>query len=554
MLTKRSATAYVLLTVVWTLIATWQALEHSRTRDLARAALRNRARDISNSVGVVIRSQRRFGGFVEQPRLEAALEELTESNELRSVALLNSAGEVTASAGDPIELDIENLLERGERWARNTVTVGNLVDLGPGAQQDEGTPSATIVLTPPGSGHDAGADGPPPEPGPPPPPFFPLDEKKFDTIRAIVRGDALDEEKMEALRSMIPSELLDEQKLERLRVMMEDGELDERDRRDIRELFGPGRRGERGRGRRGRSFFRRPPGMNEERYQELVQQQGVHAFVLTMSTEAFRAACARDLWPRIGLTVIALVAAIGVGVAWHSLERSAALQMRLLRASEMNIHLQEMNVAAAGLAHETRNPLNTIRGLAQMISKHADVSVEIRDRSREITEEVDRVTGRLNQFIDYSRPPEVRPAPTNIKAVVGDVANALETDIEDKEIQFELTGPELTVEADESLLRQVIFNLLLNSIQAVDREGSIEVLLEKAGPDEASIEVRDNGPGVPDHAREEVFRPYFTTSEEGTGLGLAVVRQLVLAHQWEIAYIPRDDGGARFRVTGLRVT
>jgi signal transduction histidine kinase len=286
----------------------------------------------------------------------------------------------------------------------------------------------------------------------------------------------------------------------------------------------------------------------------LVEKQGVHAFVLTMSTDAFRAEPARDFWPRIALAGIALVAVVGLGVAWHNLERSSALQMRLLRASELNLHLQEMNVAAAGLAHETRNPLNTIRGLAQMVSKHADVSPEIRGKSREITEEVDRVTGRLNQFIDYSRPPEVRPAPTNIKAVVGDVASALETDIEDKQIQFEMTGPELTVEADESLLRQVIFNLLLNSIQAVDREGMIEVLLEKTGPDEASIEVRDNGPGVPDHAREEVFRPYFTTSEEGTGLGLAVVRQLVLAHQWELAYIPGDAGGARFRVTGLKLT
>jgi signal transduction histidine kinase len=553
MLTRRSATVYVLLAVAWTLIATWQVLEHSRTRVSARAALRNRARDISNSVGVVIRSQRRFGGFVEQPRLEAALKELTTSDELRSVALLNSAGEVTASAGDPIELDIENLLERGEHWTRNTVTVGNLVDLGPGAQQDEGTPSATIVLTPPGSDHDADGDGPPPDPGPPPP-FFPLDEKKFDAILAIIRGDALDEEKMEALRSMIPSELLDEEKLERLRAMLEDGELDEEEMRGVARLFRPGRPGERGRGRRGRPFFRRPPGMNEERYQELVEKQGVHAFVLTMSTDAFRAESARDFWPRIALAGIALVAVVGLGVAWHNLERSSALQMRLLRASELNLHLQEMNVAAAGLAHETRNPLNTIRGLAQMVSKHADVSPEIRGKSREITEEVDRVTGRLNQFIDYSRPPEVRPAPTNIKAVVGDVASALETDIEDKQIQFEMTGPELTVEADESLLRQVIFNLLLNSIQAVDREGMIEVLLEKTGPDEASIEVRDNGPGVPDHAREEVFRPYFTTSEEGTGLGLAVVRQLVLAHQWELAYIPGDAGGARFRVTGLKLT
>jgi len=66
--------------------------------------------------------------------------------------------------------------------------------------------------------------------------------------------------------------------------------------------------------------------------------------------------------------------------------------------------------------------------------------------------------------------------------------------------------------------------------------------------------VRDDGPGVPEDARGEIFRSYYSGSEQGTGLGLAVVRQIVLAHQWEIACIPGDDGGARFRVSGLKVT
>ena len=187
--------------------------------------------------------------------------------------------------------------------------------------------------------------------------------------------------------------------------------------------------------------------MSEERYETLVEQQGVHAFVLSMSTSALRSEAARDFWLRIAVAIIALVAAVGVGVAWQGLEQSAELQLRLMRAREMNLHLQEMNVAAAGLAHETRNPLNIIRGLAQMISRHDDADPQIRERSREITREVDRVTGRLNQFMDYSKPPDARPAPTNLKAVVGDVASALESDREDKSIEFDLTSLDLTIEA-----------------------------------------------------------------------------------------------------------
>jgi len=544
MLSRRSVTVYGLLAAAWLLIFTWQIFEHNGIKESAAAALLNRARDISSSVGVVIRSQRRFGGFISRPRLEAALEALTESNELKSVVLVNSAYEVAASAGEPIELDVENLAETETRWTRDTVTVVNLVDLGPGAEDGSGSRSPPIVvpgaepIQPPGRRPDDArvrdlrsyVEG-----------STPLDERAMGILSSIIGERPLDDEKVEVLRSLKLGDVLDEEKFEAVRSAVRP-----RDPGDFRR---GGRRG------RGGSPFRRPPWMDTDRYQELIEKQGVHAFVLSMSTGAFHAECARDLWLRLALAGIALVAAVGLGVAWHNLDRSAALQIRLLRASELNLHLHEMNVAAAGLAHETRNPLNIIRGLAQMISQQADTPAEIRSRSREITEEVDRVTGRLNQFIDYSRPPEVRPAPTNLKAVIGDVACALESDTEDKSIEFEISGPELTVEADESLLRQVLFNLLLNSIQAVDHEGRIEVVLERTGPDEAGIEILDNGPGVPDGAREEIFRPYYTTSEQGTGLGLAVVRQIVLAHQWEIECVPVGaDRGASFRITGLKVT
>jgi signal transduction histidine kinase len=233
--------------------------------------------------------------------------------------------------------------------------------------------------------------------------------------------------------------------------------------------------------------------------------------------------------------------------------RSDRLQLCLVRASEMNVHLREMNIAAAGLAHETRNPLNIVRGLAHMIGKTANVSKEITKQSSEITEEVDRVTGRLNEFIDYSKPHEAKFATTNLNAIIQDVERTLESDQQEKGIQFELHGPELTVEADQALLRQVLFNLLLNSIQAVERDGRIEVHVQKDGASEAALEIRDNGPGVPAEARENIFRPYFTTTKGGTGLGLAVVRQIVLAHRWEINYLPGNNGGSRFRISGLKL-
>ncbi|KPL10964.1 hypothetical protein AMJ85_05060, partial [candidate division BRC1 bacterium SM23_51] len=553
MRTTRTTTVCALLLIAWVIIGVWQLLEHKRAKESARQALVNRARDISYSVGAVIRSQGRFG-MVRQPRLEAALEGLAKSNELLSVALLNAEGEVVASAGEPMDLDMNDLPERGDRWEKKTVTFVDLVDLGSEGEQGQTTRPATIIL--PEEDMERTPDAPRWRP---PQPTQQSIERTSESV--IVRlefppdtptsgpGSVIRADRDEPRRGPPlpwPTRQSIERTSESVIVLLEFP--------PDTPTTGPGftmragsdrgefRRGPRPRGgsRRGPPSpppFGRPFWMDEERYEGLLQKQGLHGFVLLMSTEAFRAEHTRDWWLRLAIIGIALVAAAGLGLAWRNVEQSAQLQLRLIRASEMNSHLREMNVAAAGLAHETRNPLNIIRGLAQMIGKEASTSTEIRNRSREITEEVDRVTGRLNEFIDYSRPREAKPAPTNLGTVVRDVERTLESDIDDKGIQFALEGPELVVEADESLLRQVLFNLLVNAVQEVDREGKVKVVIEKSTPNEASFEVQDDGPGVPANAREEIFRPYFTTHKGGTGLGLAVVRQIVLAHGWDIEYL-----------------
>ena len=113
--------------------------------------------------------------------------------------------------------------------------------------------------------------------------------------------------------------------------------------------------------------------------------------------------------------------------------------------------------------------------------------------------------------------------------------------------------PSLVIEADEQLLRQTLFNLLLNAIQAVEDGGEIQVIAQKLSPAEALLEVRDTGPGVPAERRTEIFKPYFTTTQKGTGLGLAVVQQIVLAHGWEIECRANEPKGACFSITHLKI-
>jgi signal transduction histidine kinase len=522
-LKQNTLLVYGLLLGGWLLVVAWQAEEHEKVKESARTDLRKSSKAIASTVGAFIRGLQ-FRGAVVSERLEPALNELVnastnelvKSGDLVSIALLNAAGDRLASAGRPIDLAQADIVQEGERWGRNTVTMVYPVE---GASvAPEGTTNPTTVVLPPFreltntlpegfrgrfGRREPRPDGPGPEPPPPPPDGM---------------GPPPPEDAGGPGRTNF-------------------------DRREDRPRGGEGRAR--------RPFWAR--GLDEEAYQALVRKRELHGLVLAMSTDTFEAICQHDLWLRSVIAFFAGISALGAGVAWRNVSKSSELQIRLVRASELNTHLKEMNLAAAGLAHETRNPLNIVRGLAQMISRRPDAPPEVQNKSREIIDETDKVTAQLNEFINYSRPRELRRSVLALNSVVGEVVRALNYDIEENHIQVGIQGDPLSIEADEQLLRQVLFNLLLNAIQAVGKEGEIQILMQRNGAAEAMLEVRDNGPGVPSDRRTEIFKPYFTTQQKGTGLGLAIVQQIVRAHGWEIECLPNDPKGARFRITHLRV-
>ncbi|HEY1107303.1 MAG TPA: HAMP domain-containing sensor histidine kinase, partial [Opitutaceae bacterium] len=318
---------------------------------------------------------------------------------------------------------------------------------------------------------------------------------------------------------------------------------------DARAFF---RQGPASQGRRPAETFSRPSWMSKEEYDAVIQKQGVHSLVISLPTAAMRSAVRTDLLLRALVSGLAVAAAIGGALAWRSVRKNAELQIRLVKAGEMNTHLTEMNFAAAGLAHETRNPLNLIRGLAQMITMEAPATSKLRGHASTIIEEADRVTVQLNEFIHYSKPREAHPAPVDLPRLVGDIARTLQADTEEKQLTLELTEAPLVVLADEALFRQAVFNLLLNAIQAVSPGGRIAVRWQ-ATDQEATLEIADNGPGVPAADRAAIFKPYVTMRPQGVGLGLAIVQQIVLAHGWTIVCDGNSPEGAIFRISHLKV-
>jgi signal transduction histidine kinase len=513
-LKRRNFLVYGLFVALWALVAAWQWADHVRVRQLAHEELIHRARDVSTSVGTTMRAFRRFGGVVSKDRLEGALKEMLQPGEWNGIALLNEAGTVVASAGT-VELDLKGAPAPAEVWGKETVILFNPVALGTNVTRDlEGTNLPVVVDFPRRSETNR-----PPVFGPGPRPGEPPDDHPPDD-----RGGP---PRVERDRERIAPEVV--------------------------QSAGATTNSFRGRGGPGRARFTRPPWWSEEEWKTILEKQGVHSFAIVMSTQRYREATNRDLWLRSIIVLLAAVSVVGMALAWESLARTALLQLRLVRASELNTHLKEMNLAAAGLAHETRNPLNIIRGMAQMIGKQTGAPPEIREKSRAIVDESDKVTAQLNEFINYSRPREVRRSLLALNAIIAEVVRALSYDLQEKKILLDVKGERIAIEADEQLLRQVLFNLVINAIQAVGEGGEIQILTQRRNAAEGSIEIRDNGPGVPPERRAEIFKPYFTTQSKGTGLGLAIVQQNVMAHGWEIEVLANEPKGAIFRVTHLKL-
>ncbi len=495
---------WIFLLAAWLLVVSWQVEEHHRLSTAAQSDLRSRSKEIANTLSAVTRALQ-FRGAVFQNRLEPVLRELVDNRsnatvKLYYLALLNTDGHPLVEVGNT-NLALQQPFAGNESWTSDHVTFVWPLE-GASVSPGENVTNPVFVLPPPPRGF---TNAPP---------------------RA---------ERME-------------------RLFGRDGHPPDQGRTNFAGLpippppddFRPGHpRGD-----------HRPPWlreMSDADFKLLITTHELHGLVLVMSTDNYLALCHSDAWLRVIISFFAGIAAMGAGFAWRNLAQTADLQIRLVRASELNSHLKEMNLAAAGLAHETRNPLNIIRGQAQLLARQHQALPEIHQKAGIIMDETDKVTAQLTEFINYSRPREVRRTRIKLLAACQEVVRTLDFDITEKKLAVEVRGDVPAIEADEQLLRQILFNLLLNAIQAVDKEGHIEILAKRTSPSEACIEVRDDGPGVPDRHRVEIFKPYYTTHQNGTGLGLAVVQQNVLAHGWEIACLPNDPKGAVFRITHLAI-
>lgn len=254
---------------------------------------------------------------------------------------------------------------------------------------------------------------------------------------------------------------------------------------------------------------------------------GPYTFVLAMDPTPWiqRRAGVRNHTVSGAALAIVCIALLGLVLA------SRKYQGRLLR------NLSDAEAAAArqallarlgaGLAHETRNPLGLIRGMAQGIAESSQTLPDTRDRALRIIDETDRVAGQIDNFLSLAKPADIAMRPVPLGPLFENIATLVRDECSVASIRLRVEPTDLTVAADAELLRKALLNLLLNAFKACDTGGEVILKAEKTGAQHGSIGVRDNGCGIAPEDLPRVTEPYYSRFKEGTGLGLTLTSEIV---------------------------
>jgi two-component system, NtrC family, sensor histidine kinase HydH len=212
--------------------------------------------------------------------------------------------------------------------------------------------------------------------------------------------------------------------------------------------------------------------------------------------------------------------------------------------------LAALGQLSAGLAHELRNPLGTIRASAEILQKNLPAgSALAQEMSGFILSETDRTNALVTQFLDFARPLKLRLEPAGVHEIVENAIAQAERECSDRKVTvYKNYAPGLpSIAMDAGWMERVFYNLIVNAMQATSPGGAITVkthLLE----DTLEVDVIDRGAGIAPGIQKQIFNPFFTTKSAGVGLGLAIVSKIVDEHGGRIAVESEPGKGSVFRV------
>jgi len=254
---------------------------------------------------------------------------------------------------------------------------------------------------------------------------------------------------------------------------------------------------------------------------------------------------------------------IGVVANFRNLAPIRKLEEQVRRSQ----HLAALGQMAAGVAHEIRNPLNSIRGFAQLIQEAANQSPTQQEYTQIILEEVDRMNRIVQDLLDFSRQRELTLVPVQINRMLEDLVRDMQADAEKHKSRLELLPSEAVlpgVLGNGDKLRQIFRNIILNALQACKTNGHVKISFgvvdsqifdpKEKTPTmpiqrrEVAVAVEDNGVGIDAAVMQRIFDPFFTQKDSGTGLGLSISQKIVEQHGGRIEVKSEFNKGSMFAV------
>lgn len=219
--------------------------------------------------------------------------------------------------------------------------------------------------------------------------------------------------------------------------------------------------------------------------------------------------------------------------------------------AKRNEKLSAMGELASGVAHEIRNPMNSIGMIAQRLNKEFSPTAnqtEYSDITGLLRTEVNRINKIITQFLSYAKPIALIVTPINTKQYFEEIFHLFEDQAKQKGIKFVLqSNTSIMAKIDPDLLKQSLMNILQNAFDAVDKDGEVSLNYYSL-KNNLVVEIKDNGMGISKEQQKKIFDLYFTTKKEGNGLGLSISQKIISQHNGSISVSSKVNSGTTFKI------